>query len=288
MFFMKRILLIIFALLLLIISSSCLEPEERSCHVGDFLSPYYCLWQSHWVIPIAFPDFQIIINSKISIEISKPVWLHYDKITGPTPTAVAFIDKYEGLKAEILNPRFLRQDIGDKIVLNAEISYYEKEILENIINKMDPNNYITISFNIVLGDVFLYSKDSYVYDNFNIVINTYANGNIISHIEHFTNIGEILSDHLKSAFYEIPNEAFGDNPDNKRRAIVNKIDAVKNMIIAKNPNGAYEKLRNDIMSKFDGQNGGNKSDDWIIDPFYSSNLFSIYLKILNVLDYLRS
>lgn len=97
-----------------------------------------------------------------------------------------------------------------------------------------------------------------------------------------------MTGYLRATLQEVPDSAFIDNNSGKRNAILNKINALENMINAKNPNGAYEKLRNDIMSKFDGQNGGNLQDDWIVDPYWSNNLYSIYSKILNLLDYLRN
>lgn len=129
---------------------------------------------------------------------------------------------------------------------------------------------------------------NYLYNCFEVPIRTFIDGNAIDVYILNTNIAELLSGYLRSTLNEIPDYAFSGNPEQIRNAMLNKIDALENMINAKNPQGTYQKLKNDIMSKFDGQNGGNPQDDLIVDQFYSNNLYNLYTKILNILDYLKS
>jgi len=285
---MRRIILILLSLIFLIFGQSCIHSERRVCHVPDFESPEYCLWEDHWVIVLGVSLLEQLSTSNLSFEITFPNWIKYDKLGGFTPVSIAIVDKNEMAFSQLIEPEFKRTDIGNKIILDLKIDYRTEQQLKSIFEKAKPQSYASVSFSLILGNINIYSKEEFVYENFEVSINTYANGNLIDNYSVVTRISKLLTGHLISALEEIPNSAFSSNPNQKRDSLLNKINAVENMIDAKNPQGAYEKLKNDIMAKFDGQNGGNPSDDWIVDPFYSSNLFNNYNKILNVLDYLRN
>jgi outer membrane protein assembly factor BamB len=69
-----------------------------------------------------------------------------------------------------------------------------------------------------------------------------------------------LLDEIIEYILGLPDECFKNNADNRKNALVNKLEEVRQMILDGDYEGAIEKLENDIRPKMDGE--GN--NDWII------------------------
>jgi len=284
----KKFFLIISSFLLFVIGQSCSQPKPHPQHIDDPDDPRYCDQVVAISLSIPVDLAEQLFNTNLSISIFLPEWMDFDNIGRATNIAFAGIDKYGKPISEMLDLNLEISSNFSQKTINVNISPFEKEIIENYFGKLKKGSTMDISLNFNLGFIILNSKESYVYDEFDILIRTYSNGILIDETALKEKISFFLTGYLMATLKEVPDNAYSGNSDNLRKALLNKINAVENMIDAKNPQGAYEKLKNDIMAKFDGQNGGNPSDDWIVDPFYSSNLFNNYNKILNVLDYLRN
>jgi len=79
----------------------------------------------------------------------------------------------------------------------------------------------------------------------------------------------------------LPDDAFRDNPDQKKKALKQKLDEVKTKIEDDSYEEAELKLVNDVRSKMDG----NSPDDWITDPAAQEELCELIDKIC---EYLRT
>lgn len=77
----------------------------------------------------------------------------------------------------------------------------------------------------------------------------------------FPQLIEVLIEDIQ----ELPDESFKKKPEQRKNAILNKLDAVENQIADENYQGAINKLRNDIRAKMDGSVDGNPKNDWIMD-----------------------
>lgn len=283
---MKKYLIILPVIIILFIGSGC--GEKRNCHVADFLHPAYCTWQVHWVIPIGSIEFAGMLDSDINIKFSLPNWLYFDNIGGFTTISFGIVDKYEKAKVDQIMLEVKSFNESNTITIKILPTEFDKNLIRNLLSQAKIGSEVSISFSLKLGDLHLYTREEYAYNDFEVPIMIFVNNSLIDLYILRTNIAELLSGYLRSTLNELPDNSFSGNPQEKKDALFNKIDALENMINAKNPQGAYQKLKNDIMSKFDGQNGGNPQDDWISDPYYASATYSFYNKILNLLDYLKS
>ncbi len=282
---LKYFLILSLILLISAKDDDCKKP--RKCHV-DPEEPQGCEEKIHSVAIVLSPGIcYSLINSETTIEISYPNWLYYDNIGGINPVALALVDKLEQMKVEVIDTKFIRSQIPGKTILSIDLNYLQKKLLNEFINNAKPGSNITISFNMILGNLHLLSKDNCVYENFNVNVNVFCNGLSIIEYQFETNIAYLMTSYLYSTFLELPDTSFSGNPEQIRNAMFNMLDALESMINAKNPKGAYEKLKKDIMAKFDGQNDGNPQDDWIIDQWWATNLFAEYQKIENLINYLR-
>jgi hypothetical protein len=63
----------------------------------------------------------------------------------------------------------------------------------------------------------------------------------------------------------LPDDAFKNNPSNRKNTFHNKLDSVQGMIDSGEYSSAINKLQNDIRAKCDGACGGNPNNDWITD-----------------------
>jgi len=74
-----------------------------------------------------------------------------------------------------------------------------------------------------------------------------------------------ICDDINNCIQNLPDEVFKKNPVQYRNALLNKINAVTELIEECRNQEAINKLSNDIRSKADGSIGGNPKNDWIID-----------------------
>lgn len=71
---------------------------------------------------------------------------------------------------------------------------------------------------------------------------------------------------LNNYIQNLPEEAFKNNPDQRKNALRNKLTEVFAKIENKEYQEAINKLQNDIREKADGYIDGNLKNDWIINP----------------------
>jgi hypothetical protein len=80
---------------------------------------------------------------------------------------------------------------------------------------------------------------------------------------------------LHDAVDSIPDYGFINNPEQRRKALHNKIDAVENMLAAGNFNGALEKLKHDIKPTM---------EKWLKDYTTETPLQLTKQQILHLID----
>jgi hypothetical protein len=97
--------------------------------------------------------------------------------------------------------------------------------------------------------------------------------------------GEEATTVVKNNIQIYPDEAFKNNPGQKKKTFSNKLDAVIKQIFEGNYQEAIDKLRNDIGAKADGALGGNPNNDWITDPEAQDDLWTM---IGDLIDYLET
>ncbi len=71
---------------------------------------------------------------------------------------------------------------------------------------------------------------------------------------------------IREYIMDLPDSAFVNNPDRRKNALDNKLNAIRSMLEGKNYHGAIQKLIKDIRSTADGSVDGNPNNDWITDP----------------------
>jgi len=77
----------------------------------------------------------------------------------------------------------------------------------------------------------------------------------------------------------LPDEAFVNNPAQRKNALGEKLKAIERMIAAQDYDQAIDKLQNDLRSKADGCFGGEPNNDWIVDC-------DVQEELLNLMDIL--
>lgn len=80
---------------------------------------------------------------------------------------------------------------------------------------------------------------------------------------------------LKSAISSLPDKAFDKNPEQRRNALLNKIDAFGRMLSENNVGGALQKLQNDIKPHV---------QEWVVDYQEDSPLQLSKTEILQLID----
>jgi hypothetical protein len=71
----------------------------------------------------------------------------------------------------------------------------------------------------------------------------------------------VIDDTIQS----LPDDAFTNNPDQRKNALSNQLAAVMGAIEAGDYDAAINQLTKDIRAKADGSLGGNPNNDWIVD-----------------------
>ncbi len=70
---------------------------------------------------------------------------------------------------------------------------------------------------------------------------------------------------LQAIVLGLPASVFSRNFEQRRNALLNKMDAVQELIDGGEFDQAIEKLNEDIRTKADGCHGGRPNNDWIVD-----------------------
>ncbi|UCD93816.1 MAG: T9SS type A sorting domain-containing protein, partial [Candidatus Zixiibacteriota bacterium] len=94
-----------------------------------------------------------------------------------------------------------------------------------------------------------------------------------------------LVDRIDSVIQSLPASCFKGPTEQHKKALSNKLAAVKKSMAAGSLEGAISKLTNDIRAKTDGFVDGKPQDDWIIDEDAQVELCEL---IDELIDYLES
>ena len=86
-------------------------------------------------------------------------------------------------------------------------------------------------------------------------------------------------DEVSTNIQTLPDDAFRDNPDQKKKALKQKLDETSKKIHEREYEDAIAKLQCDVRAKMDG----NSPDDWIIDPAAQEELCEIIDKVCDYL-----
>jgi outer membrane protein assembly factor BamB len=89
-----------------------------------------------------------------------------------------------------------------------------------------------------------------------------------------------LLDKIIEYILGLPDECFKNNADQRKNALVNKLEEVRQMIINGDYEGAIAKLKNDIRPKMDGE--GN--NDWIICKYAQEDLTEMIDMLIEYLE----
>ncbi|UCF09155.1 MAG: PQQ-like beta-propeller repeat protein [Thermoplasmata archaeon] len=93
-----------------------------------------------------------------------------------------------------------------------------------------------------------------------------------------------LLDEIIEYILNLEDECFKNNADNRKNALVNKLEEVREMILSGDYEGAINKLKNDIRAKMDGQVDGDSNNDWIICQDAQEDLTEMIDRLVNYLE----
>ena len=71
--------------------------------------------------------------------------------------------------------------------------------------------------------------------------------------------------------------------DQRKNALINKLDAVGQLINIAEYEEAATKLEDDILSKMDGFNGGKSKNDWVIEEEAQKEIYSLVVELIDLL-----
>jgi len=92
-------------------------------------------------------------------------------------------------------------------------------------------------------------------------------------------------DEMNDYIQSLSDDAFKNNPENRKNAMNNKIDAIHNKLDAGNYKGAIKDLYKHLRQKADGLIDGKPNNDWITD---SEAQYHICMKIDDIIAYLET
>ena len=87
---------------------------------------------------------------------------------------------------------------------------------------------------------------------------------------------------------DLPDDAFKNNPDQRKNAFSEKLDEVIELIDAGEYQKAIDKLQHDIRAKADGYVDGNPKDDWITDPEAQEEICTMIDDLIAYLEHLKT
>jgi hypothetical protein len=117
--------------------------------------------------------------------------------------------------------------------------------------------YMSVSYSTTMADVYWAE------------IRIKAASEIYAGIDNFQIEGVCKLEDIKDYINNLPENAWWKNPDQRANAMVNKLDAIADLIAAEDYEGAIEKLENDIRTKMDGD---PTAPDWIVDETAQTEL----------------
>ena len=84
---------------------------------------------------------------------------------------------------------------------------------------------------------------------------------------------------INAYIQSLPNDAFKNNADNRKKALYNKLSDIFSKIESEDYQGAIDKLNNDIKHKV----GDLMADDWIINVNAQQHIGSMVDELVNYL-----
>ena len=100
------------------------------------------------------------------------------------------------------------------------------------------------------------------------------------HVASETEMGEAIESYILA----LPDEAFKNNPDQRKNDFRKKINDAMKLVAKGNTQGAIEILLDDIRAKADGSLSGNPKNDVIIDPDAQQDLCAMVDYFVNYLE----
>jgi hypothetical protein len=208
-----------------------------------------------------------------------------------------------GVKQEILLVATSRDGSGDQttkvvfaplerasLTTSSNILTLQPVITQDVRNQVnsflaaaDPNQDINGQSSLSWEDYKLDNAGAAVYQPFPVSVSLFANGDLAAQYAFTTSLPDAFASYLSAVIDQIPDSAYKNNPQQRREALHNKLDAAIKAFRAGNAKGAYQMLQQDIMAHFDGDNGGNPDDDWISDPFIRQNTYGPFKKVADLL-----
>jgi hypothetical protein len=89
-----------------------------------------------------------------------------------------------------------------------------------------------------------------------------------------------LLDKIIEYILDLPDECFKNNADQRKNALVNKLEEVRQMMLDGDYQGAIDKLKNDIRPKMDGEG----KNDWIICEEAQNDLTEMIDELIEYLE----
>jgi len=89
---------------------------------------------------------------------------------------------------------------------------------------------------------------------------------------------------IKNTILSLSDDAFLPPAQERKNALINKLNAVLSMIEEMNYTEAILKLNDDILAKMDGFHGGIPQNDWIIDKSAQDLIYPKVLSLINDLE----
>ena len=82
----------------------------------------------------------------------------------------------------------------------------------------------------------------------------------------------------------LPDSVFEKNPAQRRNAMVDQLEAVESCFETGNVDGGREHMENTLLSKVDGERGGNPANDWLVSSPEKDQLYLTLVWFVFVLN----
>ncbi len=274
----------VFLCMLLALSCKC-KPSDIVTHWPDCSNHAGC----GIVIPLPLAETLVKSISSYDLVITMPSWLSLNGIssymtlvgtskdlTGKATTTITFATGSQKIIPG--HPEMI--DI--KPVLTKEA----KDNLTTFFASLSPVEDVSVDVFFNLDTYTIKSVGDWVYEPTSVTISFLADGVALDTTTFATSLPDVFNSYLSSVINKIPDSAYKNNPDERRNALLDKLSAATNALKAHNAKGALQMLRNDIMKKFDGSNGGNQNDDWVTDPFAANDAYGAFDKVASLVAYI--
>lgn len=168
---------------------------------------------------------------------------------------------------------------GSILVSKLVVSPDLKKTFEDFLQNVKPEEEIYFEVNLDFDNLNLLYPTDEAFDSFDVQSNLSLNGTPEYEFNFSASLPDLCDSYLSSAIDQIPDAAFANNPEQKRSVLHNKLEAAINAFKAKNANGAYQQIQNDIVPKI---------QDWVVDPTYRQITSGAFGKVASLLEILKA